>query len=74
MKASGDLFTLIKSLTQTEKRYFKLFSSLQKGDKNYVKLFDAIDRQKTYKHMLYKAFIPHLYLTRQLILKNDNSE
>ena len=49
MKTSDDLFDLIKSLDQTEKRYFKLFASMNarrsEGDNNYVRLFDFIDKQ-----------------------------
>ena len=48
MKPSTELFDLIKSLTKSEKRFFKLASSLQTGDKNYLKIFDAIDRQSNY--------------------------
>lgn len=48
MKPSGELFNLIKSLTKSEKRFFKLSSSLQTGDKNYLKIFDAIDEQNEY--------------------------
>lgn len=49
MKASDDLFELIRSLDQTEKRYFKLFAAMnakKTGDENnYVRLFDFIDKQ-----------------------------
>ncbi|MCB0761936.1 MAG: hypothetical protein KDC12_10475, partial [Flavobacteriales bacterium] len=48
MKPSTELFDLIKSLSKSEKRFFKLSSSLQSGDKNYLKIFDAIDRQVEY--------------------------
>lgn len=47
---SLDLFQLIKSMTQSEKRYFKIFASRHTiGERNnYIKLFDAIERQKVY--------------------------
>lgn len=50
MKKSEELFYFIKSLTPTEKRYFRLQSSAHvKGDKNnYLKIFEAIDEQKKY--------------------------
>lgn len=48
MKPSTELFDLIKSLTKSEKRFFKLSSSLQEGEKNYLKIFDAIDKQTEY--------------------------
>jgi len=65
MKPSTELFDLIKSLSKSEKRFFKLSSSLQTGDKNYLKIFDAIDKQVEYdeggvKHMFRKeTFIRH---------------
>lgn len=45
-----DLFALIKSLNQTEKRYFKIFASMGMKTKksSFVKLFDAIDNQNKY--------------------------
>lgn len=48
MRPSTDLHTLIRSLTPSEKRYFKLYSSMQGGRKNYVQLFDAIAAQPEY--------------------------
>lgn len=48
MKPSTELFDLIKSLTKSEKRFFKLHSALQSGDKNYLRIFDAIDKQRSY--------------------------
>jgi hypothetical protein len=66
MKPSTELFDLIKSLTKSEKRFFKLSSSLQSGDKNYLKLFDEIEKMDEYdeEHLkkLFKkeSFIKHL--------------
>lgn len=66
MKPSNELFDLIKSLTKSEKRFFKLQSSLQSGDKNYVRLFDCIDKMEEYDEELIKKtfdgerFIRHL--------------
>ncbi|TXC78441.1 hypothetical protein [Luteibaculum oceani] len=48
MKPSTELFDLIKSLTKSEKRFFKLSSSLQSGEKNYLKIFDTIEKQELY--------------------------
>lgn len=48
MALSNDLFGLVKSLTKTEKRYFKLHVLLQEGNKSYMKLFDAFDKLKEY--------------------------
>jgi len=53
-KVSNHLFELIKSLSKSEKRYFKLFSSRHTiGEENgYLKLFDFIDRMDTYQEDL----------------------
>lgn len=51
MKTTDDLFVLIKSLTKTEKRYFKVYTSKGKDSskkQNYIQLFDAIEKQQTY--------------------------
>ncbi|MDI9309272.1 MAG: hypothetical protein QM535_03560 [Limnohabitans sp.] len=51
MKTTNDLFVLIKSLSKSEKRYFRL-SILKKSNEqdhqNYLKLFDTIERQSYY--------------------------
>ncbi|MBP6312354.1 MAG: hypothetical protein KA408_08815 [Flavobacteriales bacterium] len=66
MKPSTELFDLIRSLTKSEKRFFKLHSSLQSGDKNYLRIFDSIDKQKAYdeealkKQFAKETFIKHL--------------
>ena len=66
MKPSNELFELIKSLTKSEKRFFKLQSSLQSGDKNYIRLFDTIDKMSEYDEEEVKSafkgekFIKHL--------------
>ncbi|UKN01645.1 hypothetical protein K6119_18135 [Paracrocinitomix mangrovi] len=66
MKPSTELFSLIKSLTKSEKRFFKLNSSLQSGDKNYLKIFDFIERQRKYDEEELKdafkneTFVKHL--------------
>ena len=39
----NELELLVRSLTKSEKRFFKLSSSLQSGEKNYLKIFDFID-------------------------------
>jgi hypothetical protein len=50
MKASllEETHELVRSLTRTEKRYFKLFTQFQQGDKSYLKLFDIIDKEAAY--------------------------
>lgn len=43
-----ETYELIKSLSSTEKRYFKLYSGFQQGDKSYLTLFEIIDKQVCY--------------------------
>lgn len=83
MKPSTELFKLIKSLTKSEKRFFKLSSSLQIGDKNYLKIFDFIENQSIYNEEELKdefkneVFIKHLPSEKnhlyKLILKSLRS-
>lgn len=83
MKPSVELFNLIKSLTKSEKRFFKLNSSLQTGEKNYLKIFDFIERQKKYDeeelkhHFKKETFVKHLPSEKnhlyKLILKSLRS-
>lgn len=83
MKPSNELFVLIKTLTKSEKRFFKLSSSIQTGDKNYLKLFDYIDSQSEYDekvlkhHFRREKFINHLPSEKnhlyKLILKSLRS-
>ena len=83
MKPSSELFDLIRTLTKSEKRFFKLQSSLQSGDKNYVKLFDLIEKMEFYDEDLLKKtfkgekFIKHLPSEKnqlyKLILKSLRS-
>lgn len=48
MRKNDDLFDLIKSLSKSEKRYFKLQSDLGAAQKKYVKIFESIDKMKFY--------------------------
>jgi hypothetical protein len=45
MRPKEHLYDLIKSLSKTEKRYFKIYCASQNGNKNYLKLFNEIDKQ-----------------------------
>lgn len=75
MKPTSELFDLIKSLTPSEKRYFKLNVSLQKGNKNYLKLFEALDSQKIFNEkelkIKYKKenFVKNLTFTKNYLYK-----
>ncbi|MTI22908.1 hypothetical protein E1176_17885 [Fulvivirga sp. RKSG066] len=46
MAKKGALYSLIKSLTKSEKRYFKLNQTVTEGTKNYLKVFDFVDTQE----------------------------
>lgn len=47
---TNKLHTLIRSLTKSEKRYFKLYSnqSTPEKEKNYIKLFDVLEKMSAY--------------------------
>ena len=81
MKSTDDLFQLIKSMSKSEKGYFKKFASKHTiGEKNiYVKLFDEIEKLEEYDEPALKLkfkgekFAKNLYSTKNylfnLILK-----
>ena len=48
------LFTLVHSLTKSEKRYFKLSSELQSGAKDYLLLFNVLDNYEIFNKELEK--------------------
>lgn len=48
MPLQDELFDLIKSLSPSEKRYFKVNASKGDSKSNYIKLFDAIEKQTEY--------------------------
>ena len=48
MRKQDYLPQLIRSLTSSEKRYFKLYTGLQPGTKNYLKLFDLLESEHKY--------------------------
>ncbi|MCB0707461.1 MAG: hypothetical protein KDC34_19225 [Saprospiraceae bacterium] len=46
---SSKLFDLVKSLSGSEKRYFKLFVRGDDRDNKYLRLFEAIENQETFE-------------------------
>ena len=80
MHKKGNLFHLIKSLSPTEKRYFRRFCTLHQSNPNYLKLFDELERQiffdegKVRKKFIAEAFTNQLHVTKNylyhLILKS----
>ena len=78
MRYNADLYQLIKSLTKSEKRYFKIYSAqhTKKESNNYILLFDAIDRQEVYNEEKIKkkfkkyTFGQHLAKTKFLLYES----
>ncbi len=71
-KSTDSLFELIKSLTKSEKRYFKLLSSRHTigEENNYIVLFDYIDKMDEYdESVLFKHFKGQAFLNRFSITK-----
>ena len=79
MNKKGNLFSLIKSLSKTEKRYFRIFANISGRDVNYLQLFDAIDKQEQYDEEAIRIkfkgekFVNQLHVTKiyltELIMK-----
>lgn len=74
MKVTDDLFQLIKSLDQSEKRYFKIFATMHiKGqeENKYIQLFDAIEKQSEYDEAeIRKKFKNEKFLNQLHVAKN----
>lgn len=73
MIASEELHKLIKSLSQSEKRFFKIYASRHViGEQNnYVRLFDAIALQKNYnEEAIKKKFENESFMNRFAAVKN----
>lgn len=84
MDKADSLFELIKSLTKSEKRYFKRFTLIYSSGKqnNYLKLFNEIEKQNVYNESLIRKkyknekFVKQLSVTKEylynMILKSLN--
>lgn len=73
MKRNDSLFQLIKSLTKSEKRFFKIYSlrHVIGEENNYIQLFDAIDRQTNYnEEQLLKKFAHQKFARRLAVAKS----
>lgn len=71
-KVNSALFDLIRSMSKSEKRYFKLMSSRHTigEENNYVRLFDFLDKQSAYdENALFKTFEGEAFLNRFSITK-----
>ncbi|MCH8317958.1 MAG: hypothetical protein IIA88_05590 [Bacteroidetes bacterium] len=68
MKTPEYLYYLIKSLTKSEKGYFKKHTAKHA---NYIKLFEAIDKQKQYDEAeIKRAFADELFVKQLTTAKN----
>lgn len=47
------IYSLISSMTKSEKRYFRMMSDLQKGDKDYLLLFCILEAAETFSPALH---------------------
>lgn len=87
MAKKGNLFLLIKSLSKSEKRYFRIYAGVSGGDANYLQLFDVIEAQDEYdeeavreklkgKKFLSQLHVTKIYLTELILkaLKNYHSD
>lgn len=71
VKHSDDLYLLVKSLSKSEKRYFRLFASRYGGRKKYMLLFESIDRQESYDEEAIRAELDGESIARHLhVAKN----
>lgn len=72
MIAKDDLFILIKSLSKTEKAYFKKYASIHsnKGQQQYLSLFDLLNDMTVYDEAILKKKIAHLGITQLPVYKN----
>ncbi len=75
MAKKGTLFSLIKSLTKSEKRYFKLNQAVTEGTKNYQKVFDFVDNQEEMDdkvvatHFSDQSYGKQLHVTKNYLTK-----
>ncbi|MGB1206678.1 MAG: hypothetical protein ACPG5B_13590 [Chitinophagales bacterium] len=74
MKKLASLFQLIKSLSKSEKRYFKVFVGKHSSgaEKNYVQLFDAIDRQNTFEEASLLHYLKSLKIKTTYLAADQN--
>jgi hypothetical protein len=73
MRASEDLYRLIKSMTRSEKVYFRNYASRHViGKKNgYLELFEAIDTQKNYDEKeISSGFAGEKFVSNLAVTKN----
>ena len=62
----SDLHELIRSLSGSEKRFFKLSASRQAGEKKYLALFDAVAAQAIYDEEAIREQFPNESFVRRM--------
>lgn len=75
MPKEDKLFQLIRSMTKSEKGFFKKFAAIhsRKGNNNYIKIFNAIDKQSIYdeqkllKKFKKEGFVNHFAVTKKYL-------
>ncbi len=71
MKVSDPLFSLIKSLSKSEKRYFRLQARHTGFDQNYWLLFETMDKMVHFDEALIRKKFQHHRFSRQMhVTKN----
>lgn len=73
MRATDHLFKLIKSLSRTEKGYFKKYANfhVRNNENNYTKIFDAIEIQEEYdEERVLKKFKKERFTKQFAVAKN----
>ncbi|MCX6296372.1 MAG: hypothetical protein NTX97_09950, partial [Bacteroidetes bacterium] len=73
MKITDNLFKLIKSLSKSEKGYFKKYANfhVRNEQNNYTKIFDAIDIQKVYdEKKILQKFRTEKFINQFAVAKN----
>jgi tetratricopeptide (TPR) repeat protein len=74
--AGKELFSLIKSMSQTERRFFTLQAGDKRGKLNYLRLFDAIDSLEEYDEKKLAArlkgdrLLKNLHVEKQFLFEN----
>lgn len=70
-----DLFILIKSLSDADKKFFRQYASLQAEESNYIRLFNFIDSLEQYDDDLIKEHFKNEDFIKQLsVAKNYLNE
>ena len=73
MSKSVQLYTLIHSLTKSEKRYFKIYATrhVKGGGNIYVQVFDFLLKQKKYDYNALKQYVTLNHKVRLTALKTQ---